>query len=249
MESWWYNTVCPVLKGLSEIKWTKWLAGVVEWIRFGDVWLENWTSNDKPVLVPPLQKSYLTLFPVDHACCPAGLATPAQTWSVQAGCQIERTPGIHIQPEWINYTNNALVLHYLLCFQTPYRCNSGLLVQSVGHWCWGWRNLPPSPAGNAPFAILHYVGPPFCNASDSNISGSVCQLNAGRCRCFTPQYRSTKYISLFSTSVPWLLWPQSRLHRFLRPTASADLDSKRFERFISAAGNRSDFKDPQPSRS
>ena len=28
--------------------------------------------------------------------------------------------------------------------------------------------------------FLHYVGPPFCNASDSKISGFVGQLNAGR---------------------------------------------------------------------
>ena len=98
-----------------------------------------------------------------------------------------------MQQEWINYTNNALVLHYLLCFQTP----SGLRVQvqrNVGLWCWGWRNFPPSPAGNTPFAILDYIGPPFCNASDSNISQWICMSTQCRSQSVKPRYLN---ISLF----------------------------------------------------
>ena len=134
------------------------------------------TEQHKPVLVTPLcKRSYLTLFPVDHACCPAGLATPMQTWSV---------PGSLAKQKWINYTNNALVLHYLLCFQTPYRCKSRLRVQRmlVTGVEGGKTFLPVLQVIHhlLPFAILDYIGPPFCNASDSNTSGFVCQLNAGR---------------------------------------------------------------------
>lgn len=64
--------------------------------------------------------------------------------------------------------------------------------------CWSLvlRVAKPSssPAGNTPFAILDYVGPPFCNTSDSNISQWICMSTQCRSQSVKPRYLN---ISLF----------------------------------------------------